>query len=211
LAFLLEKLHRQKLIQPIHIYLDSPMAIDITEIFERNSDHISLSEEVRSSAARAGDPFGLKSIRYVRSVEESKKLTNTPGRKIIMAGSGMCEGGRILHHFRTLIGEPTTTVLLVGYQARGTLGRRLAEGAKQVKVFGLFHDVAAHVQVMTHLSSHADQEDLAWFIRNLSPRPANIFLVHGEQTQRDSLTEKLKSDGITRVVSPRYGDAFELD
>jgi metallo-beta-lactamase family protein len=136
---------------------------------------------------------------------------NTPGRKIIMAGSGMCEGGRILHHLRNLIGYSHTTILIVGHQATGTLGRRLVEGWKKVKIFGLMHDVAAEVHVLTHLSSHADQEDLSWFIRSLSPRPAQTFLIHGDLTQRDALKEKLKGEGISRVVTPHFGEVFELD
>ena len=211
LVYILGKLQRDQRIKPIHMYVDSPMAIDITEIFERNRGHLSLSEDFRRTSAREGDPFGLKTVRYVRAVEDSKRLTNTPGRKIIMAGSGMCEGGRILHHLRHLVGEPNTTLIIVGHQSPGTLGRRLAEGAKQVKIFGLAHDVAAHVQVLTHLSSHADQDDLTWFMRGLSPRPAQTFLVHGDPAQREALMEKLKSEGINRLVSPRAGDAFELD
>ena len=211
LVFILEKLLRQKRIQPIHIYVDSPMAANITEIFQKNLGHLSLSQEFRDFAVKDGDPFGLGSIRYVRSVEDSKRLMNTPGRKIIMAGSGMCEGGRILHHLRNLIGFSHTTILIVGHQATGTLGRRLVEGWKKVKIFGLMHDVAAEVQVLTHLSSHADQEDLSWFIRSLSPRPAHTFLVHGDQTQREALKEKLKGEGILRVATPRFSEVFELD
>ncbi|MBP9699027.1 MAG: MBL fold metallo-hydrolase, partial [Elusimicrobia bacterium] len=211
LVFILEKLLRQKRIQPIHIYVDSPMAANITEIFQKHRGHISLSKEFRDFAVKDGDPFGLGTIRYVRAVEDSKRLMNTPGRKIIMAGSGMCEGGRILHHLRNLVGLSTTTLLIVGHQASGTLGRRLVEGNRKVKIFGLMHDVAAEVQVLTHLSSHADQEDLSWFIRSLSPRPAQTFLVHGDQTQRDALKERLKGEGITRVITPRFGEVFELD
>jgi metallo-beta-lactamase family protein len=211
LVFILGKLLLEKRIKPIHIYVDSPMAIDITEIFEKNREHISLSEEFRRNAGREGDPFGLKTVRYVRSVEGSKKLTGTPGRKIIMAGSGMCEGGRILHHLRHLVGQDNTTILIVGHQAHGTLGRRLVEGAKQVRIFGLNHDVAAQVRVMSHLSSHADQDDLAWFVRGLSPRPVQTFLVHGDAPQREAFMERLRGEGINRLVAPRGGDSFELD
>ncbi|MBL8023420.1 MAG: MBL fold metallo-hydrolase [Elusimicrobia bacterium] len=211
LVFILEKLLRQKKIKPIHIYVDSPMATNITEIFQKHMSHVSLSKEFRDFAVKDGDPFGFGSVRYVRSVEESKRLMNTPGRKIIMAGSGMCEGGRILHHLRNLVGFSHTTIVIVGHQASGTLGRRLVEGSRKVKIFGLMHAVAAEVQVLTHLSSHADQEDLAWFVRSLSPRPAQTFLVHGDQTQREALRDRLKSEGIDRVITPRFGEVFELD
>jgi metallo-beta-lactamase family protein len=211
LVFILEKLLRQKKIKPIHIYVDSPMATNITEIFQKHLSHVSLSKEFRDFAVKDGDPFGFGSVRYVRSVEESKRLMNTPGRKIIMAGSGMCEGGRILHHLRNLVGENSTTLVIVGHQASGTLGRRLVEGSRKVKIFGLMHTVAAEVQVLTHLSSHADQEDLTWFVRSLSPRPAQTFLVHGDQTQREALRDRLKSEGILRVATPHFGEVFELD
>jgi metallo-beta-lactamase family protein len=173
-------------------------------------DHVSLSKEFRDFAVKDGDPFGFGTIRYVRSVEESKRLMNTPGRKIIMAGSGMCEGGRILHHLRNLIGFLTRRFSLWGTRPRH-LGPAVGGRLEKVKIFGLMHDVAAEVHVLTHLSSHADQEDLSWFIRSLSPRPAQTFLVHGDQTQRDALKEKLKGEGITRVVTPRFGEVFELD
>ncbi|MBL0360449.1 MAG: hypothetical protein IPP70_05235 [Elusimicrobia bacterium] len=123
----------------------------------------------------------------------------------------MCEGGRILHHLRHLVGQDNTTILIVGHQAHGTLGRRLVEGAKQVRIFGLNHDVAAQVRVMSHLSSHADQDDLAWFVRGLSPRPVQTFLVHGDAPQREAFMERLRGEGINRLVAPRGGDSFELD
>jgi metallo-beta-lactamase family protein len=123
----------------------------------------------------------------------------------------MCEGGRILHHLRNNIDKDNTIVLLVGYQAQGTLGRRLAEGAKKVKIFGLEHGVRASVRMMHNLSSHADQEDLKWFIHGLAPRPKNIFLVHGDVDQRQSLAEQLKALGIDRVETPRFGEEYELN
>lgn len=140
----------------------------------------------------------------------SKALNELPGQKIIIAGSGMCEGGRILHHLRNNIDKDNTTILLVGYQVEGTLGRRLADGAKKVKIFGLEHGVRARVRMMYSLSSHADREDLLWFIRGLSPRPKRIFLVHGDLKQRQGLLEHLNQFGIDRVESPRFGDTFKI-
>lgn len=209
--FLLGRLMDQKRIQPIRVYVDSPMAVDITHIFQKNLDSLSLSEDFRKYVAREGDPFGLEAVRYVKSVDDSKALMRTPGRKIIMAGAGMCEGGRILHHLRNLIGNDNTTVLLVGYQAQGTLGHRLATGAKEVKIFGLLHKVVAQVRQMHHFSAHADQDDLSWFVGGLNPRPEKIFLVHGETAQRESLARDLKIAGIGRLELPRFGERFTLD
>jgi metallo-beta-lactamase family protein len=211
IVFVLEKLRREKRIPPIHLYVDSPMAVNITEIFNKYLDCFCLSPEFKSYVASEGDPFGLETVRYVRTVEESKQLNDRPGEKIILSASGMCEGGRILHHLRNNIDKDNTTILLVGYQAEGTLGRRLAEGAKKVKIFGLQHDVRARVEMMHQFSSHADREDLLWFISHLSPRPQRIFLVHGDPQQKEALINSLKQAGIDRVENPRSGDTFDLN
>ena len=208
--FLLEKLRRRNRIPPIHMYVDSPMATNITEVFDKHLECECLSSKFKDYIQKEGDPFGMDTVRYLRTVEESKSLNERPGEKIILAGSGMCEGGRILHHLRNNIDKDNTIILLVGYQAQGTLGRRLAEGAKKVKIFGLEHGVRASVRTIHNLSSHADREDLQWFIRGLAPRPKNIFLVHGDVEQRESLADQLKSIGIDRVETPRYGEEYEL-
>jgi metallo-beta-lactamase family protein len=209
-VFILEKLRRSNRIPPIHLYVDSPMATNITEVFEKHLTSESLSPAFKNYVQKKGNPFGMGTVRYIRTVEESKSLNDRPGQKIILAGSGMCEGGRILHHLRNNIDKDNTIVLLVGYQAQGTLGRRLAEGAKKVKIFGLEHRVQCSVRMIHNLSSHADQDDLRWFIQGLSPRPRSIFLVHGDLEQRRGLAERLKTLGIDRVESPQYGDEFDL-
>jgi serine/threonine protein phosphatase PrpC len=184
--------------------------VDITEIFNKHLDCACLSASFKDYVRKKGDPFGIGTVRYIRTVEESKSLNELPGQKVILAGSGMCEGGRILHHLRNNIDKDNTVIMLVGYQAGGTLGRRLAEGAKKVKIFGLQHEVRATVRQLQNLSSHADRNDLLWFIQALSPRPRKIFLVHGELDERRSLTEQLKRLGIDRVESPQFGDEFDL-
>lgn len=209
-VFILEKLRRSNRIPPIHLYVDSPMATDITAVFHKHLNHESLSAKFKDYVRKEGDPFGLETVRYLRTVEESKSLNDRPGQKIILAGSGMCEGGRILHHLRNNIAKDNTIVLLVGYQVQGTLGRRLAEGAKKVRIFGLEHGVRASVRSIANLSSHADQADLQWFVRGLEPRPRMIFLVHGEKEERKILTQRLAALGIDRVTSPRLGNKFEL-
>lgn len=210
LIFVLEKMIRRGQIPLIPVYVDSPMAINITEIFSRHLDGFSFSPEFKDYVAREGDPFEFKAIRYVRTAEESQTLNDKKGPMIILSASGMCEGGRILHHLRNNLDKDTTTILIVGYQAQGTLGRRLQDGAKKVKIFGLEHEVWARVETLYTFSAHADQGDLLWFMKSLDPRPRKIFLVHGDPEDRAALKEALRAEGITRVECPDYGDVFDL-
>lgn len=210
IVFLLEKLRRSKKIPPIHLYVDSPMATSITEVFHKHLDCECLAPHFRDYVKKEGDPFGMETVRYLRTVEESKSLNDRPGEKIILAGSGMCEGGRILHHLRNNIDKDNTIVLLVGYQAQGTLGRRFSEGSKKVKIFGLEHGVRASVRQIQNLSSHADRDDLEWFVRGLDPRPQKIFLVHGDDDARSALHTHLEKKGVNNIERPRAGDEFEL-
>ncbi len=193
------------------MYVDSPMAVEITKVFNKYLFDPQMSAKFLRYAEKQGDPYGLESIRYISDVEESKKLNELPGHRIILAGAGMCEGGRILHHLRNHIGKDNTIIIMVGYQAQGTLGRRLAEGADKVKIFGLKHDVRATVKVLDNFSSHADRNDLLWFIQSLSPRPKSIFLIHGDDDNRSSLMEDLKNVGVTRVHCPKSGDGFPIE
>lgn len=210
IIFVLEKMIRRGQIPMIPVYVDSPMAVNITEIFSRHLDGFSFSPEFKDYVAREGDPFDFKAIRYVRTAPESQALNDKPGPMIILSASGMCEGGRILHHLRNNVDKDTTTILIVGYQAEGTLGRRLQEGSKKVKIFGLEHEVWARVETLHTFSAHADQSDLMWFMKSLDPRPRKIFLVHGDPSDRAALKELLRADGITRVECPEYGDVFDL-
>jgi len=211
IIFVLEKMIRRGQIPMIPVYVDSPMAINITEIFSRHLDGFSFSPEFKEYVAKEGDPFDFKAVRYVRTSQESQTLNDREGPMIILSASGMCEGGRVLHHLRNNLDKDTTTILIVGYQAEGTLGRRLQDGAAKVKVFGLEHSVWARVETLHTFSAHADQADLLWFMKSLEPRPRRIFLVHGDPEGRAALKEKLREEGITRVECPDYGEEFELE
>lgn len=211
LLFVLEKMMRRRQIPKIPMVVDSPMAVSITEIFDRHASGFSFSPEFRDYVAREGSPFDFESVRYSRTVEDSQALNSADGPLIILSASGMCEGGRILHHLRHNIDKDTTTILLVGYQAQGTLGRRLQEGAKKVKIFGLEHDVWARVQTLHTFSAHADRDDLLWFMREHAPRPRKIFLVHGDPKDRLALKDRLAAEGIDRVETPEYKDVFDLE
>jgi metallo-beta-lactamase family protein len=211
IVFVLEKLRRHGNIPPIPVYVDSPMAVNITELFNKFSRGFSFAPEFHAYVAKEGDPFGFESVKYVRTADESKALNEVEGPMVILSASGMCEGGRVLHHLRNNIGKDSTTILIVGYQAEGTLGRRLMERAPKVKIFGLPHEVAARVEVMHTFSAHADKVDLLWFIKSLDPRPRKIFLVHGDPRDREALAGHLKAEGIDRVECPELGDSFDLE
>ena len=210
IVFVLEKMIRHGQIPHIPVYVDSPMAVSISEIFSRYLTSFSFSPEFKDYVAKEGDPFDFKTVHYVRTPEESKKLNTLNGAMIILSASGMCEGGRILHHLRNNIEKKETTILLVGYQAAGTLGRRLQEGAKTAKIFGIEHPVAARVQTLHTFSAHADRDDLLWFMKTAAPSPRTIFLVHGDPADRVALKAHLAAEGLTRVECPEYGQEFPL-
>lgn len=210
IVFVLEKMLRRRQIPRIPIYVDSPMAVSITEIFNRHLGAFSFSPEFKDYVAKEGNPFDFKEVRYIRSVEDSQALNDLPGPMVILSASGMCEGGRILHHLRNNLEKPSTRILMVGYQAEGTLGRRLQEGAKKVRVFGMEHKVRAKVQTLHTFSAHADREDLLWFVKAVAPRPRTVFLVHGDPLERRALADALKAEGITRLETPEFAQRFEL-
>ncbi|MBI3565772.1 MAG: MBL fold metallo-hydrolase [Elusimicrobia bacterium] len=209
LLFVFDKMIRKGQIPPIPLYVDSPMAVSITEIFDKHLDSDSFSQEFKDYCDE-GNPFALKYVKYVRTQVESQRLNDLPGPMVILSASGMCEGGRILHHLRNNVDKDTTQIIIVGYQAEGTLGRRLQEGAKKVKIFGLEHPVWARVETIHTFSAHADRDDLMWFMKSLEPRPRTIFLVHGDPDRRQKLAEHLKSEGIDRVAIPEHGESVEL-
>ena len=205
ILFLLRRLRRRNAIPMVPVFLDSPMATQITEIFTRRP------EWFRAPIDGDPDPFGLEDLKILRTPDQSKSLNERNGPFIVISASGMCEGGRILHHLRNNLDRDDTTILIVGYQAEGTLGRRLFERAKKVKIFGLEHSVWARVETLQSLSAHADGDDLAWFVKSLNPRPRRIFLVHGGTENREALAARLKADGIERVSSPGLSESFMLD
>jgi metallo-beta-lactamase family protein len=211
IVFVLEKMLRHNQIPRIPIYVDSPMAVNITEIFNRHLGGFSFSPEFKEYVATQGNPFDFKAVNYIRTVADSQKLNELPGPMIILSASGMCEGGRILHHLRNNLGNDNTRILIVGYQAEGTLGRRLQEGAKKVKIFGLEHKVWANVQTLHSFSAHADRDDLLWFMKSVAPRPRKIFLVHGDPSDRRALAGHLKDAGITQTAQPEFAQQFILE
>lgn len=191
------------------IYIDSPLAINITEIFYNYSEDFD-DDFWKDFGSMGEDPFGGENIRYVRTVEESKALNDLPGPFMVIAASGMAEGGRVLHHLKNNIGNPNSIVLLAGYQAENTLGRRLQDGVSPVRIYGEFHEVKARVVALSELSAHADRNDLADYLKSIK-NLKNIFLVHTEIDKalkfKKILGRNLRS---ARIEIPNFGQEFEV-
>lgn len=191
------------------VYVDSPLAISATEIFKDNMD---LFDEQTQEIMRSGDnPLEFPGLQFTRTAEESKELNEKNESSIIISASGMCEVGRIKHHLKHNLWNPNSTILFVGYQAQGTLGRKIVEGAKTVKLFGEEIAVNARVEYIEGYSGHADQEWLLNFIYSFITKPKTIFLVHGEPEGQVILKQKIQGTTEIPVIIPEYGEQYELN
>jgi metallo-beta-lactamase family protein len=191
------------------IFVDSPMAREATSVYVQHPECFD-GETGRAFVERRGEPFGFARLRYVGSPEESRALNDRSGPCIIIAASGMCEGGRILHHLRHGLGDPKNTVLFVGFQAEGTLGRRLRDGAETVNIFGEPVRVGAEIAGLDGFSAHADQRELVEWVAGLDPAPRRIFLVHGELAPAQVLADLLHRRTGADLRIPEKGEEFDL-
>jgi metallo-beta-lactamase family protein len=208
--FALERLHEQGKVARVPIYIDSPLAIAITEIYKLHPE--GLAPDVRQRILERDDPFSPPGLRYISKVEDSRRLQSDSDPCIIIAGAGMCEGGRILHHFARALGDAKNSVVAVGFMAQHTLGRRLIEGRSRVKVFGVERDVLARIHSLEGLSAHADQADLVAFAEATARagRVERIALVHGEPPAQRALAECLKARRGVDVIRAVRGQRLEL-
>ncbi|MCP9472145.1 MAG: MBL fold metallo-hydrolase [Nitrospira sp.] len=179
-------------IDPIPIYIDSPLAGQVTEIFRRHPD--CYDEDTFKTFASGDDPFASRYIRFVSSPEESKRLNAMKGPCVIISSSGMCEGGRVVHHLKHAIQDEANVVVFVGFQAEHTLGRKLVEGWDVVPIFGVPTPRRAQVVTFNGLSAHADRNDLLAYIGAITPEPGMIFVVHGEEKQALSLAAAIQAE-----------------
>jgi metallo-beta-lactamase family protein len=210
LVYSISRLLRAGRIPGCCVYVDSPLAVNVTDIFDRHPE--TYDAEIRKILRETGDPFGFDLLEYVRSVDESKALNAKAGPFIVISASGMMEGGRVLHHLANGIGDPNNVILIVGYQAGNTLGHRLVEGAKEVRIFGDSYTVGAEIVVMNEFSAHADRNELMEWVKAFKERPSRVFVVHGEETQSRPFAKRLREDlGIPRVAVPGIGDRGELE
>ncbi|MBN1793975.1 MAG: MBL fold metallo-hydrolase [Candidatus Omnitrophica bacterium] len=207
-VYILMQLLEEGIIDKIPIFVDSPLAADITEVFRAHPE--CFDNATKQIIREDQDPFGIGRVRYIRATEASKSLNERTDPMIIISASGMCEGGRILHHLKNHIHKENTTILIVGFMAQHTLGRSLVERKPSVKIFGEKYRVKARIEIINSLSAHADQNELLDFVRGADRHLKGIFLVHGEPEQSAALAERLKEERYP-VYVPRQGDIVALE
>lgn len=189
-------------------FLDSPMAARTVEVFERHPD---LFDDDMSELVRRGEsPFQFPGLKLVSSVHESKSINHIRGTAIVIAGSGMCTGGRIKHHLATNIDRPESTILFVGYQANGTLGRQLVDGAKEVRLFGAMRKVRARVSRINGFSGHADRNEMVRWLSGMGTKPRQVFLNHGELSAMESLRDYLGEKVGLSATIPDFREQIAL-
>ena len=206
IIFHLNALMIQGVISKLNVYVDSPMAATVTKIFDEHTEL--LDADYAKLKHEMGCLMCPPWVKFTGDASDSKAVTATPGPHIVIAASGMCEHGRILHHLKAGIGDARNAVVIVGYQAEFTLGRRLVECEKKVKIFGDMYDVKAEIANLDAFSAHADRNELLEYFRKL--RPKKICLVHGETKQREALAAAIRDEKIADVFLPKRGDALEL-
>jgi metallo-beta-lactamase family protein len=186
IVFRLDELANEGRLPPVHVFVDSPLAVNVTEIFRAHPE--CYDDALREYMTSDPNPFGFSRLTYVRDVEESKKLNASRLPMVIISASGMCEAGRILHHLRNNVEDPRNTVMIVGYCAPHTLGRRIVEREPEVRIFGEPYRLRAQVEVMNAYSAHADEPELVRFVGHMDPdRLREIFLVHGDPPRQEAL------------------------
>ncbi len=209
LVYTLNQLTKEKIIPEIPIYVDSPLSVSITDIFKLHPDL--LDKDTRKFIRKHGDPFGFKNLVYLTDTESSRALNYKSEPMIIIAGSGMCEGGRIVHHLRNNIENPNNTVLIIGYQAHHTLGRRLVEKRRRVRIFGVERDLNARVEVINSFSAHADKGELMEFVERCQKTLKGIFIVHGDEEQSLAFAASIQKAGFQNVMVPTPKQFAELE
>lgn len=192
----------------IPIFIDSPMATSVTQVYARATEEF--DEEMRSEIDLKRSPLEPHLLSFVRDTEQSKELNSQKGPMIIIAGSGMANGGRIVHHLIHRLSDPSTLVIFTGYQAEGTLGRRLLEKAPTVQIHHQEVVVRARIEKLNALSAHADQGEIMQWLRLFKAPPKRTFIVHGEPTPQHVLAEKIRAELGWDVVIPHQAEEFEL-
>lgn len=209
LVFDLNRMVADGEIKPLPVIVDSPLVVNTTDVFRRHPEYF--DKETREFVRENRHPaLQFPGLRYVRSVDESKALNERHESMVIISASGMAETGRILHHLKNNIGDPRNTVTIVSWQAPDTLGRRLADGDKQVRIFGDPYDVRAEVVTIPGLSAHAGQDLLVSYAASIKQSVKKIFLIHGEQGPAQALTAKLKDQSIRDVHYPTLHSSVDL-
>jgi len=196
-------------ISPIPVFLDSPFAIKVTELYKKSD--LYFNEHTKNIIASGDDIFNFPKLKFTKTSQESSDIANTPNPKIIIAGSGMSNGGRILHHERNYLSDPTTTLLIVGFQAAGSLGRRILDGAREVEIDGQTVKISAKVRTLFAYSAHKDRDGLLDFVDHTSHTLKNVFVAMGEPHASMYLAQRLRDYLGVNAVVPEIGETFSLD
>ncbi|MBZ4645766.1 MAG: RNA-metabolising metallo-beta-lactamase [Clostridia bacterium] len=192
----------------IPVYVDSPLAISATEVFRNNLD--CYDEEAREYVKNGDNPLDFPTLKFTTTAEESKELNEKDEKMIIISASGMCEAGRIKHHLKHNLWRPESTILFVGYQAEGTLGRKILDGAKKVRIFGEEISVNARIESIDSFSGHADQKGLLDWIDAFKDKPKKIFIIHGEANSQKIFAEKIQQQFNIECIIPDKGETFSI-
>jgi metallo-beta-lactamase family protein len=209
LLYYLNELLLKNAIPHLMVFVDSPMAVNITEIFRRH--HELMDKDTNRLLHLGKSPFDFAGLNMVRSIDQSKAINHIAGTVIVIAGSGMCTGGRIKHHLVANISRPDSSILFVGYQAAGTLGREIVDGAAQVRIFGENYPVEAKVVYLHGFSGHADQQQLLKWLTSLTKPPSHVFITHGESDVTEGFAGLVREKTGWNATAPEYGDEVVLD
>lgn len=209
IMYYLNQFRLEKRIPPLPVFVDSPMAISITEVFD-NYPHL-FDGEMKKLLSQNHSPFDFPQLKLTKTTEESKALNRLTGSNIIIAGSGMCTGGRIKHHLVNNITREESTILFVGYQAHGTLGRHIVNGAKSVRILGQYYPIRARIAQVHGFSAHADQDELIKWLSSLSQPPRRVFITHGELDASKNLEALIRAGKGWETLVPSYRQQVILD
>ncbi|MDP8289760.1 MAG: MBL fold metallo-hydrolase [Candidatus Susulua stagnicola] len=207
IVFFISELIKKKKIKKIPMYVDSPLAVNLTTVFRKNWEYF--DDITKESFSREEDPLGYDNITYITQLQDSKKLNDQKGPMIIISASGMCESGRILHHLKNNIENPLNMVIVIGFMAKNTLGRRIVEREEQVKIFGTPRELKAEVITLNAFSSHADKNGLIGYVKRCQGKLKEVFIVHGEEEQSNVLRTNIKKMNI-KVQVPAKGEVVYL-
>ncbi len=210
IVYTVHRLLEKELIPHLPVYVDSPLAVNVTDVFKRHPECYDKETRELFMEDKLG-VFGFDLLTYITTAEESKALNNKNGPMIIISASGMCEHGRILHHLKNNIGDQRNTIMIVGYQAENTLGKKLVEGMKEVNILGKPYKVKAKIEVTNFFSAHGDRKDLLNFGKNIKGLK-KVFIVHGDEKRAEALKQGYQDElGIQDVNVPKLMNVFDID
>lgn len=208
IIYTLSGLKHEGRLPEIPVYIDSPLSVRVTDVFKLHPE--CFDKEARAFLDQSGQIFDFDGVKAVTTREESIKLNSLREPAIIISASGMCEAGRVLHHLKNNVEDPRNTILIVGFQAQHTLGRRLVERRPKVRILGVEREVHARVEVLNAFSAHADKNELLWYAQSCGKQARKVFLVHGEPEQQEPFLELLRKDERLSCEAPERGEVAEL-